>query len=233
MKRARKHALIQEYKMFRMLKGETISDVQKIFTYIVNRLIGLCKIFERERLNIKILKCLDRSWQPKVTTISKSKDFTTLTTTSFFEELREHELEMNCLHDQEKKEKHVKSIALKYVAQKVNQDSSDYSDSETLNLLTKKFGKFLKKKSREKNQPSNRYNSKKVNEFNFTNYTWFGCGKQGDIKADCPKNESKEKGLTRSLQREANQEKPTSLGKIMMTHPQVHHQRKMKKSICV
>jgi len=25
--RARKHALIQEYKMFKMLKGETISDV--------------------------------------------------------------------------------------------------------------------------------------------------------------------------------------------------------------
>jgi len=58
-KRARKHALIQEYEMFRMLEGETISDVQKRFTHIVNRLISLGKIFEREELNIKILKCLD------------------------------------------------------------------------------------------------------------------------------------------------------------------------------
>jgi len=61
-KRARKHALIQEYEMFRMLKGETIADVQKRFTHIVNHLISLCKIFEREKLNIKILKCLDKYW---------------------------------------------------------------------------------------------------------------------------------------------------------------------------
>ncbi|XP_068486447.1 uncharacterized protein [Phaseolus vulgaris] len=51
-KRARKHALIQEYEMFRILKGETILDVQKRFTHIVNHLIGLDKIFEREELNI-------------------------------------------------------------------------------------------------------------------------------------------------------------------------------------
>jgi len=60
-KRARKHALIQEYKMFSMLKGETISDIQKRFTHIVNYLMSLGKIFEREELNIKILKCLDKS----------------------------------------------------------------------------------------------------------------------------------------------------------------------------
>jgi len=47
--------------MFRMLKGETVVDVQKRFTHIVNHLINLGKIFEREELNIKILKCLDKS----------------------------------------------------------------------------------------------------------------------------------------------------------------------------
>jgi len=60
-KKARKHALIQEYEMFRMLKGETILDVHKRFTHIVNHLIGLRKNFERKELNIKILKCLDKS----------------------------------------------------------------------------------------------------------------------------------------------------------------------------
>jgi len=59
----------------------------------------------------------------------------------------------------------------------------------TLNLLTRKFNKFLKKNNRDKNQVSNKYNSKKVNEFNSTNYTCFGCGKQGHIKADCPNNQ--------------------------------------------
>ena len=72
MKRARKHALIQEYLILRMLKGETIADVKKRFTHIVNHLISLGKIFKIYKLNIKILKCLDKSWQPKVTAISES-----------------------------------------------------------------------------------------------------------------------------------------------------------------
>ena len=69
-KRARKHTLIQKYEMFRMLKGQSIADVQKRFTHIVNHLMSLGKVFNKEELNIKIIKCLDRSWQPKVTTIS-------------------------------------------------------------------------------------------------------------------------------------------------------------------
>jgi len=62
-KRARKHALIQEYELFKMQKGESIIEVQKRFTHIVNHLIGLGKEFHKEELNIKVLKCLDRSWQ--------------------------------------------------------------------------------------------------------------------------------------------------------------------------
>ena len=42
---------------------------------------------------------------------------------------------MNQSNDQENEEKHVKSIALKIAAQKIDQDSSDCSDSETFNLL--------------------------------------------------------------------------------------------------
>ena len=60
-KRARKHTLIEEYELFRMQQGESIADLQKRFTHIVNHLIGLGKQFDKEELNIKILKCLDRS----------------------------------------------------------------------------------------------------------------------------------------------------------------------------
>jgi len=45
-KRARKYALIQEYELFRMQQGESIADVQKRFTHIVNHLIGLGKQFD-------------------------------------------------------------------------------------------------------------------------------------------------------------------------------------------
>jgi len=76
-----------------MQKGETICDVQKRFPHIVNDFTSLGKMFNKEELNIKILKCLDRSWQPKVTTISESKDLTFMTVAALFGTLREHELE--------------------------------------------------------------------------------------------------------------------------------------------
>jgi len=90
-KRARKHALIQEYELFKMKQVESIADVQKIFTQIVNHLMGLGKEFDKE-LNIKVLKCLDKSWQPKVTAISETRYLSTLTITALFGKLREHEI---------------------------------------------------------------------------------------------------------------------------------------------
>ncbi|ESW04705.1 hypothetical protein PHAVU_011G118300 [Phaseolus vulgaris] len=137
-KRVRKHALIQEYEMFRMLKGETIAEVQKRFTHIINHLMSLDKTFDKEELNIKILKCLDR--------------------------LREHELEMNRLNVQESEDKHTRSIALKASKHKGKQDSSDESDEENLSLLSRKFNKFLKrnrnKDSKEKNPSYKEKNGK-------------------------------------------------------------------------
>ncbi|XP_068483319.1 uncharacterized protein [Phaseolus vulgaris] len=198
-KRTRKHALIEEYEMFIMQKGEIIVDVQKRFTHIDNHLIGLGKTFEREELNTKILKCLDRSWQPKVTTISESKDLTSLITTSLFGKHKEQELEINKLNDQEHEEKHVRNIVLKAVGHKNCQESSKDNDGDTLSLLTRKFSKFLEKNN--KNQSSNRYNNKKLNDFNTNKYTCFGCGEQEHIKAYCPNKESKEKGLSKKIEK--------------------------------
>jgi len=139
-----------------MKPGETIADVQKRFTHIVNHLIRLGKAFDKEELNIKILKCLDRSWQPKVRTISKTRDLTTLTTAALFGKLREHELEMNRLNKQEHGERKQKGITLKSTVQKEDSDdecSSSCCETETLTLLTQKFKIFLKKQG--KGQESN------------------------------------------------------------------------------
>ena len=43
MKRERKHALIQEYELFKIQKGESIAEVQKRFTHILIHLMGLGK----------------------------------------------------------------------------------------------------------------------------------------------------------------------------------------------
>ena len=156
-------------------KENQLLSYKNRFTHIVNHLMSLGKIFDKEELNIKILKCLDRSWQPKVIAISESKDLTSLTTAFLFGKLKEHELEMNKLNVQESEDKHVRNIALKVAKNKNKQDSSDESEVENISLLSKKFSKFLK---RNYNKESNkeRYANKKTSDFNPYNYTYFGCG---------------------------------------------------------
>ena len=162
-KRARKHALIQEYELFRMQKGESICDMQKRFSHIVNHLMSLGKDFDEEELNIKVRKCLDRTWQPKVTAISGSKDLTSMTVASLFGKLREHEIEIQRVFVQESEDKDNKSISLK--ASKQQPDSSE-SEEENISLLSRKFSKLLRKR-----QASKRYESKKPSEFNSNKYT--------------------------------------------------------------
>jgi len=99
--------------------------------------MSLGKNFDKEELNIRILKCLDRSWQPKVTAISESKDLTSMKTSSLLSKIREHELEMNRLVVQDSKDKNNKGIAFKATNQKRKQDSSD-SDEDTMSLLLRK-----------------------------------------------------------------------------------------------
>ena len=142
-KRAKKHALIQEHELFKMQKGESICDVQKRFSHIVNHLMSLGKKFDEEELNIKVLKCLNRTWQPKVTAISELKDLTSIIVASLFGKLREHEIEIQRLVVQESEDKHNKSISLKSSKQ---QHVSSESEEENISLLSRKFSKFLRKK---------------------------------------------------------------------------------------
>ena len=151
MKRSRKHSLIQEYELFRMQLEESIADVQKRLTLIVNHLTGLEKEFDKEELHIKVLKCLDRSWQPKVTAISESCDLSKLSTAALFGKLMEHELELKRLKEQETVERKPKGLALKGSAQSdINEEKEDAEHDETISLLTKRFNRFLKKKSRDR-----------------------------------------------------------------------------------
>jgi len=106
--------------------------------------MGLGKEFDKEELNIKVIKCLDRNWQPKVTAISKSKDISIITIVALFGKLREHEIEMQRLSELESSEKKVKTIALKASLKKsykTKEEAAESNDNENLNLLVKRFGK--------------------------------------------------------------------------------------------
>ena len=79
--------------MFRILPRESISDVHKRFTHVVNHLLALGKTFERKEHNVKFLKSLNRTWQPKSTEILEYKYLNTMVVVTLFGKLREYELE--------------------------------------------------------------------------------------------------------------------------------------------
>jgi len=150
----------------------------------VNHLLGLVKMFKDEELDIKILNCLTRTWEPKITTIKESKNLATMTMEALFDKLLacEHELTQQSYAEESEKKK--RGIALKANSSKEEyQDSFDSEeDAENFNLMVKKFGKFPSKSKNRKFSKS----SKKVDNSNNNSYTCFECGKQCHIKSECP-----------------------------------------------
>ena len=112
-KRSRINTLTHECELFRMNPNETIQDMQKRFTHIVNHLASLGKIFPNEDLINKVLRCLSREWQPKVTTITKSRDLTNMSFATLFGKLQEHKMELMRLNQHEENDKKKKAITLK------------------------------------------------------------------------------------------------------------------------
>ncbi|KAL5179733.1 hypothetical protein HKD37_01G000988 [Glycine soja] len=109
-KRFRINTHTHEYELFRMNQYETIQDMQKRFTHIVNHLASLGKIFPNEDLINKVLRCLSRQWQPKVT---------------------EHEMELMRLHQHQENDKKNKEIALRASSSSIQGES----DKEDLNEI--------------------------------------------------------------------------------------------------
>lgn len=65
------NTLVQQYELFRMEEGESISFVQMRFTHIVNKLQILGNDIPNQDFTYKILRCMTRDWQPKVTAIKE------------------------------------------------------------------------------------------------------------------------------------------------------------------
>ncbi|GAV91277.1 UBN2 domain-containing protein, partial [Cephalotus follicularis] len=61
--------LVHEYELFVMHANECISDMFSRFTTIINSLKNLGKSYSNQELVRKILRCLPKSWTPKVTKI--------------------------------------------------------------------------------------------------------------------------------------------------------------------
>ena len=101
--------------------------------------------------------------------------------------------------------KKVRNIVLKTSTKKNDEpedEVAESSDSENLNLLSKRFGKYLKKKGSKGNLK--RYTSKR-NE-STSNFTCYNCGNQGHIKIESPNaNKEKEKSFDRKKEKKPKQ----------------------------
>ena len=184
----------------------------KKVSHIVSHLMSLGKKFDEEELNIKVLKCLDRTWQPKVTAISESKDLTSMIVASLFGKLREYEIEIQRLVVQESEDKHNKSITLKASKQQPN---SSESEEDNISLLSRKFSKFLRKR-----QASERYDSKKPSEFNYNKYTCYGVENRVISRLNVQTIKLKKRETSKGREREKLR-KHILHGMTMMSHPHV------------
>jgi len=126
--------------------------------------------------------------------------------------------------------KKVRNIALK-TSTKTNEEPKDEvaesSDSENLNLLVKRFGKFLKGRSNKGNQ--RRYNSKQVDLNNTSSFTCYKCGKQEHMKIECP-NLNKDKSADKKKERKP---KETRAYLVIEDYPKIPYKKNLKMNFWV
>jgi len=78
--------------LVRMEQGETISSMKMRFTHIVNKLQNLGKTISNQDCTNKILRCMTKEWQPKVTAIKESQNLNILSMITLFRKLKEHQI---------------------------------------------------------------------------------------------------------------------------------------------
>ncbi|GAV60796.1 UBN2 domain-containing protein, partial [Cephalotus follicularis] len=129
--------LVQEYELFMMHDNENISDMFSRFTTIINSLENLGKSYPNQELVRKILRCLPRSWTPKVTAIEEAKDLMTLPLKPLLGSLMTHETTMKNHESEVTKVR--KTIPLR-----VSKEESESDEDGDMAFMTSQFKKFLK-----------------------------------------------------------------------------------------
>ncbi|GAV74701.1 UBN2 domain-containing protein, partial [Cephalotus follicularis] len=117
------------------------------FTNIINALQALDKTYSNSEMVRKILRCLRRTWMPKVPAIEEAKNLNILALEDLLGSLMTHELSIQKEDDDEEKEKKKKKIvALKSSQTEDSEDDDD--DDQELAFITRRFKKFLASKKK-------------------------------------------------------------------------------------
>ncbi|KAF1860319.1 hypothetical protein Lal_00037657 [Lupinus albus] len=111
---------------------------------------------------------------------------------TLFGKLQEHEMELGRLTMHEDSDRKKKNITLKATTSKSKEDKDDDEsdsdlDDETMNLLVRKFSKFIKRKGGfKKFQKKEAKESTNKGKNNKDRFTCHECGKAGHMRFQCP-----------------------------------------------
>ncbi|GAV67549.1 DUF4219 domain-containing protein/UBN2 domain-containing protein, partial [Cephalotus follicularis] len=181
-KDAKINMLVREYEMFSMKENENISGMFVRFTNIINSLQSLNKCYTNSEMVRKILRCLPKSWMPKVTAIEKAKDLNTLPLEELLGSLMTHEMTIqNHEDDEEQDKKKKKVIAFK----SSTADSSDEDSDDEMALIARRFKKYLAKKKFGNKHFKKTLPSK--SETKKEEIICFKCNKPGHYKSESPR----------------------------------------------
>ncbi|GAV67320.1 UBN2 domain-containing protein [Cephalotus follicularis] len=152
------------------------------FTNIINSLQSLNKCYTNSEMVRKILRCLPKSWMPKVTAIEEAKDLNSLPLEELLGSLMTHKMTIkNHEDDEEQDKKKKKVIAFK----SSTADSSDEDSDDEMALITRRFKKYWAKKKFgskhfKKSLPSKSETKKEE-------IICFECNKPRHCKSECPR----------------------------------------------
>ncbi|GAV77209.1 DUF4219 domain-containing protein/UBN2 domain-containing protein, partial [Cephalotus follicularis] len=186
-KEAKISMLVHDSEMFTMNENEDIKSMFSRFTNIINTLQALDKTYSNSEMVRKILRCLPRTWMPKVTAIEEANNLNILSLEDLLGSLMTHELSMQKKDDDEEKEKKKKKI----VALKSSQTEDSDDDDDELAFITRRFKKFLASKKKFGGRPNKKVHQKgepsKLEEI-----ICFECNKPGHYKSHCPRLKKKD-----------------------------------------
>ncbi|GAV66639.1 zf-CCHC domain-containing protein/UBN2 domain-containing protein [Cephalotus follicularis] len=152
------------------------------FTNIINSLQSLNKCYTNSEMVRKILRCLPKSWMPKVTAIEEAKDLNTLPLEELLGSLMTHEMTIKNHEDEEEQDKKKKKV-IAFKSSTV--DSSNEDSDDEMALIIRRFKKYLANKKFGSKHFKKTLPSK--SETKKEEIICFECNKPGHYKSECPR----------------------------------------------